>query len=897
MGWLIGQALPGNAQSTLVNLTQYVDPVIGTGGHGHVFMGANVPFGAVQLGPTQMSKGWDWSSGYHASDSLLIGFAHTHLSGTGAGDLGDILVMPTTGAVKLVRGTPQDSRSGYGSRFAHADEIARPGYYAVTLKRYAIRAELTTTERVGFHRYTFPASTDAHILIDLQEGINWDMSTDTYLEKVNDTTLVGYRFSSGMADRQRIYFAAVFSRPIRQMAIYDDQTLVAGTKAQGVNLKGVIDFTTSAGEQVSIKVGISPVSTNNALANIWAELPHWNFDNVAAAADMAWNRELNKILVNTPDKARLRTFYTALYHTMIAPSLFNDHNGDYRGTDQQVRTNAPFTNLTTFSLWDTYRAAHPLFTLTQPQRTSDMMNSMLAIYQQQGRLPIWHLMGCETYAMPGNNALPVLADACLKDVGGFDQQLAYEALKVSAMHDDRGLHYVKQQGYIPADLEKESVAKGLEYAIDDWCVAQVAKKLGRNDDYIYFLNRSKNYRRYFDPQVRFMRGRLANGTWRTPFDPIQSDHRNDDFSEGNAWQYTWLVPHDVEGLVGLLGGAGGFRQKLDSLFIVKGDLGGGASADITGLIGQYAHGNEPSHHIAYLYPYVGQPHKTADKVRYILDSLYTDRPDGLCGNEDVGQMSAWYVFSALGFYPVNPANGGYVFGSPVVDGATLQLAGGNTFRIVVRNNSATHRYVQRMTLNGRPYTRTYIRHQDILNGGELTIDMGEQPSLTWGAQRHDWPRSDYATSAAAPADLSAALETEQLVCRVGEPVAVRLRLHNHTATTEPVSALWEHRLPSQLELVQATGMSYANGVLTGAVNRLAGQTDTTFRFLVRPLRGGVFKLGAELISASADDPDSRVGSGRRRRRCSDQQFSNVNRRYQSVRIAQPLPATASGPAG
>lgn len=615
---LIGNCLTGFGQTparkaALANLTQYVDPRIGTGAHGHVFMGASVPFGAVQLGPTQMSEGWDWSSGYNDSDSLLIGFAHTHLSGTGIGDLGDILVMPTTGPLILTKGTAQNSRSGYASRFAHTDEIARPGYYAVTLQRYGIRAELTATERVGFHRYTFPKATEAHILIDLQEGIGWDASTETHLEKVNDSTLAGYRYSSGWAEHQRIYFSVVFSKSIQQVSLYDDQTLVVGTSANGANLKGVVSFATQAGDQVSMKVGISPVSAENALANIRAELPHWNFDQVVADADVAWNRELNKVVVKTTDQTRLRTFYTALYHTMIAPSTFNDYNGDYRGTNNQVYRNAPFTNLTTFSLWDTYRAAHPLFTLLQPQRVNDMMNSMLAIYQQQGRLPIWHLMGNETYTMPGNSAIPVLADACLKGFDGFDVNLAYEAMKATAMLDDRGLDFVKQRSYIPADEEVESVAKGLEYAIDDWCLAQVAKKLGREDDYTYFQNRSKNYRFYFDPSVGFMRGRVSDNTWRTPFSPFQSSHRTDDFSEGNAWQYTWLVPQDVEGLIGLLGGEAGFRQKLDSLFIAKGDLGEGASADITGLIGQYAHGNEPSHHIAYLYPYVANPPKQPKK--------------------------------------------------------------------------------------------------------------------------------------------------------------------------------------------------------------------------------------------------------------------------------------------
>ncbi|GAB3893990.1 GH92 family glycosyl hydrolase [Spirosoma agri] len=737
----LGQSKKSPAVSN--SLTRYVDPFVGTGFHGHVFMGANVPFGAVQLGPSQMSQGWDWCSGYHYSDSLIIGFAHTHLSGTGIGDLGDVLIMPTTGPVQLTKGTSKDSRSGYASRFSHADEKARPGYYSVNLQRYTIKAELTATQRVGVHRYTFPQAADAHILIDLKEGLGGDVTTQSHLEQLNDTTLVGYRYSKGWARDQRLYFAVVFAKPIRKLNLYDDQTSVMGSTVTATRAKGVVSFSTRSGETVAIKVGISPVSSENALANIRAEVPHWNFDQIAMAADAAWNAELAKVIVKTADKARLTTFYTALYHTMIAPSTFNDHNGDYLGTDKNLYKNAPFTNLTTFSLWDTYRAAHPLLTLLQPRRVNDMVNSMLAIYQQQGKLPIWHLVGNETNTMPGNSAIPVIADAYLKGFTGFDAKLAFDAMKASAMRDERGLKFVKAQGYIPGDSLVESVAQGLEYAIDDWAIAQVAKKMGKTDDYAYFSKRAKAYQYYFDPETRFMRGRLSDNARRTPFSPVVSRHMKDDFAEGNAWQYTWLVPQDVEGLMTLLGGEQAFTKKLDSLFVVQGDMGSEASGDITGLIGQYAHGNEPSHHITYLYAYVGQPWKTADKVRYILDSLYAPRPDGLCGNEDVGQMSAWYVFSALGFYPVNPANGAYVFGSPVFDDVTLNLGNGKTFRINVVNNSKANRYISRVLLNGKPYTQSYLLHQTIQAGGMLTIEMSSQPSPTWGVAAQDRPRSIY----------------------------------------------------------------------------------------------------------------------------------------------------------
>jgi predicted alpha-1,2-mannosidase len=740
---LLMQPLVSTAQPRKpTGLTRHVDPFIGTGFHGHVFMGANVPFGAVQLGPTQMSTGWDWCSGYHYSDSLIVGFAHTHLNGTGIGDLGDVLLMPTTGPVKLTRGTSKDSKSGYASRFSHTEETAQPGYYGVKLQRYNIDVALTATPRVGLHQYTFPQASDAHIMLDLGEGVG-DRPTDTYLEKLNDSTLVGYRYSKGWASDQRLYFAAVFAKPISKLDLYNNQALVTGASVKGVRVKGVVSFATKANEKVLVKVGISPVSSANALANIQAELSHWNFGKVATDADAAWNNELSKVTVKTTNQDRLKIFYTALYHTLVAPSLFNDHNGDYRGTDKQVYAKASFNNLTTFSLWDTYRAANPLFTITQPERVSDMVNTMLAICDQQGKLPIWHLVGNETNTMPGNSSFPIIADAILKGIGGFDVNRAFAAMKKSAMLDDRGLKFVKERGYIPGDSLVESVAQGMEYAIDDWAVAQVAKKLGKQADYAYFSKRGKAYQYYFDPETRFVRGRLSATERRTPFSPFVSRHMKDDFAEGNPWQYTWLVPQDVEGLIGLMGGEKAFTLKLDSLFTAKGDMGTEASNDITGLIGQYAHGNEPSHHITYLYGYVGQPWKTAEKVRFILDSMYTTRPDGLIGNEDVGQMSAWYVLSSLGFYPVNPANGAYVFGSPVFDEVTIKLASGKTFRMKTKGNSARNRYIKGITLNGKPYTKSYLLHQTILNGGDLVIEMSDKPSPTWGTAPQDRAKSVY----------------------------------------------------------------------------------------------------------------------------------------------------------
>lgn len=723
-------------------LTQYVDQYIGTGGHGHVFMGANVPFGAVQLGPTNLSEGWDWCSGYHYSDSTIIGFAHTHLSGTGIGDLGDISLMPATGDVKIRKGVLNKPETGYYSLFSHSDEKVRPGYYSVRLKRYNIKAELTASQRVGFHQYTFPKANDSKIIIDLESGIGWDTPTETYIQQLNDTTVVGYRFSKGWAREQQIYFHAVFSKPMKSFSVHDSSALQQGLFGKGRRLKGVVNFSTTAGEIIRVKVGISPVSSDNAALNIKAEIPGWNFGKVVAQADAAWNKELRKATIVTSDASTLRKFYTALYHTMIAPSTFNDYNGDYRGTDQRVYKKAGFTNLTTYSLWDTYRAAHPLFTILQPQKVNDMIRSILAIYQQQGKLPVWHLMGNETNTMVGNPALMVVADAYLKGFKGFDKNLAYQAMKNSALIDERGLKYIKALGYIPADSTVESVAMGLEYAIADWSLGQVAKKRGKLEDYAYFNNRGHNYTNYFDSKAGFMRGRLSENTWRVPFNPFESVHMKNDFTEGNAWQYTWLVPQDVEGLIKLIGGEKRFTEKLDSLFIAQGDLGKEASPDISGLIGQYAHGNEPSHHITYMYAFVGQPWKTADKVRYILDNLYTDKFDGLSGNEDVGQMSAWYIFSSMGFYPLNPATGMYIFGSPIVDKVTLAVADGKQFSLNVKNNSAKNKYIQKITLNKKPYTKSYILHQDIVKGGIMEIEMGSRPSTVWGVKAADRPYSE-----------------------------------------------------------------------------------------------------------------------------------------------------------
>ncbi|WP_455065312.1 GH92 family glycosyl hydrolase [Prevotella sp.] len=693
--------------------TQYVNPFIGTGGHGHVFLGANVPFGNIQAGPTQKKQGWDWCSGYHYSDSTVIGFGQMHLSGTGIGDLGDVSLLPMT------------NPSQREVKFSHRAEYVRPGYYSVMLAS-GIRVELTATQRVAFHRYSFPAdATKGYIALNLAQGIGWDKMTSCKFKQESDKTITGFRMSEGWAKDQRVYFVAEFSEPVK---LEENERDTIG-----------IFSVASTNQPLLVKVGISAVSVENARENLQQELPGWNFASVVAKANADWNRELSKIAIKTQDERAKRIFYTALYHTMIAPSVFSDVNGEYRGADGKTHK-GDFTDYTTFSLWDTYRAAFPLMTLIQPEMQRDLAETMLHIFKQQGKLPVWHLMGNETDCMVGNPGIPVLVDIALK---GFnvDKKAVFEAVKASAMRDERGMGLLKKYGYIPCDLdpEKETVAKGLEYALADACIAKLAKQLGKTEDYKYFYKRSQSYRDfYFDKQTKFMRGVTSDHKFREPFDPFSTVHRQDDYTEGNAWQYVWLVPHDVHGLVAAFGGEKPFVSKLDSLFIVNGDMGAEASPDITGLIGQYAHGNEPSHHILYMYNYVGQPWKGAEKIRYVLANLYHDDFDGLSGNEDVGQMSAWYILSSVGFYQVDPAGGRYVFGSPLFDEATLNVGNGKTFRVVAHNNSSENKYIQSAKLNGKPYTRSYIDFKDIVRGGTLEFVMGNKPSQ-FGVKPSDRP--------------------------------------------------------------------------------------------------------------------------------------------------------------
>ena len=705
--------LQAATQPAKQDYTQYVNPFVGTGGHGHVFLGANVPFGHIQAGPTQKKQGWDWCSGYHYSDSIIIGFGQMHLSGTGIGDLGDIALLPVT------------QNNEREVKFSHKAEYATPGYYAVTLAN-GVRVELTATLRTAFHRYTFPADVkQEQVVIDLSQGIGWDKMTACSMKQEGRNTVVGSRFSTGWAKDQRVYFVAEFSQPITHQTTEGDTLSVFSFEPTG--------------QPLMVKVGISSMSIDNARKNLQQESPNWAFNTIVADAQKAWNKELGKIDIQTDNASDKRIFYTGLYHTMTAPSVFNDVNGEYRGADGKTY-HGDFTPYTTFSLWDTYRAAHPLMTLIHPEKQRDIAQTMLHIAQQQGRLPVWFLEGNETDCMVGNPGIPVLIDIALK---GFDvdKHAVLEAAKKTQLFGDRGLDLLKKYGYLPYDLEptNETVAKGLEYALADGCIARLAKALKAEKDYKYFLKRSQSYRDYyFDKQTKFMRGIDSKGRFREPFDPFKVIHRADDYTEGTAWQYIWLVPHDVHGLISAFGGDKPFTNKLDSLFIVQGDMGKDASPDISGLIGQYAHGNEPGHHIIYLYDYAGQPWKTALRVREVLRTMYHDSVDGLSGNEDVGQMSAWYILSSLGFYQVEPAGGRYVFGSPLFNEASMNVGNGKTFRIIAHNNSKENMYIQSVKLNGKTYTRCYIDFKDIVRGGKLEFTMGNKPS-TFGVKPADRP--------------------------------------------------------------------------------------------------------------------------------------------------------------
>ena len=717
------------------NLIKYVDPFIGTGGHGHTYPGATVPFGMVQLSPDNGDEGWDWCSGYNYSSNTIAGFSHTHLSGTGCGDWTDISVMPNNGLI-------DDTTHFFKVPFSHKNEKASPGYYSVKLDN-GIDVSLTTTARCGLHQYIFPKGSTPVVRFQLNYMINWDSTTKSRIFLENDSTIVGYRYSYGWANVQRVYFAARTSKPVKHFYLYNADTheALAQDAETGRAYNGEIEFAGADGNPVLMKVALSSVSTDKALEAL-QEVRGWNFDKVKKEAEAKWETELEKIKITTTDEHLRRIFYTALYHTCLAPVLYSDADGQYKNAKGSVKTMAKGQRYTVFSLWDTFRGLNPLFTVTQPERNQDILNSMLAFYDENGLLPVWDLSTFETNCMSGYHAVPVLADAVLKNTPGLDAARVYEAMLKSAAQPGRGTPDYIKYGYLPADKGSFSVTLTVEYAFDDWCIAQVAKKLGKTADYQTFMNRAASWQHLFDPKTGFIRGKKADGNWVMPFDPYltSTDWKTSMYEEGNAWQYTFFVPQDIRGLSEAFGGREAFIRKLDSLFTVTSAVTGEFTPpDVSGLIGQYAHGNEPSHHIAYMYNYVGQPWKTQEKVRKIIDTMYHDQPDGYAGNEDCGQMSAWAVWSMMGMFPANPANGEYVFGSPVFNEAAIKLPGGHTMLIRTKNNSATNRYIQHVTLNGRQYPKTYITHAELVKGGILEFTMGNIPSPDWGIAENTWP--------------------------------------------------------------------------------------------------------------------------------------------------------------
>ena len=713
--------------------SDFVNPMIGTGGHGHTFPGPTRPFGMVQLSPDNGLDGWDWSSGYHSSDSVMLGFSHTHLSGTGIGDLGDILLCPQVGKPELKQGTHSNPDKGYAFRFQHAKGKAEVGYYSVWNLDDSIKIELTTSARVGLHRYTFPKSNNANVIIDLGSTISDGERKnviESQLEVINNTTLQGYKIVKGWAPLRRIYFYIQFSKPFKTYGSEE------GEYNEGVNFirnsgSGVVSsvtFATSEGEQILAKVSLSFVSLENAKANS-VEIKDWDFDRVAKESKQEWNSYLSKIQIEG-DADKKQIFYTGLYHTMIQPNNIADLNGEYYGPDYKTHTSSTGNYYSTFSLWDTYRAAHPLYTLLVPQKVADMINSMLEHNKYNGHLPIWTLGGTENYCMVGNHSIPVIADAIEKQIKGFDYQLAYNAMKANSTKDHKGSNWQKnkyvERGYMAWGTDWQAATKTLDFSFDDWCVAQTAKKLGNLKDYEYFKSRSGFYKNQFHPIHRLTWPRDTNGKFRDNFDPkfIQWDS---DFTEGNAWQYTFLVQHDPRGLIKLFPSKALFLEKLDSLF-VKTNVPISKMADVEiGPYGQYIHSNEPSHHIAYLYNYANQPHKTQKLVNNILNSEYHNTEAGVPGNEDCGQMSAWYVLNAMGLYPLNPASGNYDFGSPVLTKSVLLLENGKTFKILAPKVNEKNIYIQSITLNGKPYNKLFISHADIISGGVLEFVMGDKP--------------------------------------------------------------------------------------------------------------------------------------------------------------------------
>ena len=689
-----------------------VNPFIGTGGHGHTFPGATLPFGMMQLSPDTRLDGWDGCSGYHYSDNEIYGFSHTHLSGTGVSDYGDILLMPTN---KAILNNGSDGKEGYKSKFSHENEIATPGFYKVLLENTNIDVELTVSKRSGMQKYQFPTSENQVVILDLthrDELIAHEIS-------LGEKEISGYRFSKAWATDQRLFYQIKFSHPIKELL-----------KEDTINPKKMaLEFINPKNDPIIVKIGISAVDIDGAKKNLEQEIGNKSFEEVQKIAEETWEKQLQKIVIEDANHHNKVNFYTAMYHAMIAPNVYQDVDGRYRGMDLGIYKTTDFEYYTVFSLWDTYRAAHPLYTIIEQKRTNDFIHTFLAKYDEGGIMPIWDLSANYTGCMIGYHAVPVIADAFLKGIKNYDTEKALQAMKHSAIQDKLGLESYKKFGFIPVEKESESVSKTLEYAYDDWTIAQMAKSLGKENDYKIFMERAQHYKNVFDPETKFMRGRFKN-SWFSPFDPYEV---NFNYTEANSWQYSFYVPQDITGFMNLLGGKQALENQLDNLFMAKNETSGRNQADITGLIGQYAHGNEPSHHMAYLYNFVNKPHKTQEKVRQILTELYQNSPDGISGNEDCGQMSAWYIFSSLGFYPVTPGSNQYIIGSPLFEKATINLENGKSFTIQAKNSSSENKYIKSVQLNGKNYEFSYINHQDIINGGNLVFEMTHQPT-NWGTK-------------------------------------------------------------------------------------------------------------------------------------------------------------------
>ncbi len=701
------------------NLISYVNPFIGTGGHGHTYPGAVLPFGMMQLSPDTRLDGWDGCSGYHYSDNYIYGFSHTHLSGTGVSDYGDILLMPTT---ETILNNGSDGKKGYCSRFSHDNEIAEPGYYKVHLDSTDITVELTTSMRSGVHKYQFPSSANQFVILDLEHR---DELLDYKIEVINDSTLQGFRHSKAWASNQKLFYHISFSKPFIQRNPDKDSR------------KTALEFTNTSNDPILVKIGISAVDTEGAKRNVEQEIGTKSFDAVKKEAQTIWEKQLEKIVIESEDEDYKTNFYTSLYHVSVAPNLYQDVDGRYRGMDLKIHTAKDFNYYTVFSLWDTYRAAHPLYTIIEQERTNDFINTFLAKQDEGGIMPIWDLSANYTGCMIGYHAVPVIADAYLKGIRGYDSEKALQAMQHSASRDKLGLESYKNYGFIPVETESESVSKTLEYAYDDWTIAQMAKSMNKEGIYKEYIERAQNYKNSFDPSSQFMRGRFRN-TWFAPFDPYEV---NFNYTEANSWQYSYYVPQDITGFIDLLGGKDKLDANLDKLFTAEDNTSGRHQVDITGLIGQYAHGNEPSHHMAYLYNFVNKPHKTQEKVHQILTELYSNEPDGISGNEDCGQMSAWYIFSSLGFYPVTPAANMYIIGTPLFDKASISLENGKTFTVSANNLNKQNKYIKSASLNGNALNQSFISHEDIINGGHLHFEMTNSPSK-WATQNGQEPKTE-----------------------------------------------------------------------------------------------------------------------------------------------------------